>query len=134
MVPALIADTPDFDSPIDAPHPSVPEEFNIVQDHTKPGGMRGMLLLNAALLALLAAVVFGSSAGAQNPARGRGEYTMVTGGANGTNAGVVYIADVANQEMIAMLYNYNTKVMDGVGYRNLAADAAGIRNRPRPAN
>ncbi len=104
-----------------------------MQDHTKSGSMRGMLLLNAAQLALLAAVTFGSSAGAQS-ARGRGEYTMVTGGANGTNAGIVYIADVANQEVIAMVYNNNTKVMDGVGYRNLAADAASIRNRPRPAN
>lgn len=101
----------------------------------KSSGLRGLLLLNALLLAALAAVTFGSSAGAQNATRGRGEYTMVTGGANGTDAGVIYIADVANQEVIAMAYNSNTKVLDGVGYRNLAADAVSVvRNRARPAN
>lgn len=86
------------------------------------GGLRGLVLLNAALLAILAAVTFGSRAGAQS-GRGRGEYTMVTGGAMGTDAGIVYIADVQNQEIVAMVYNTNTKVLDGVGYRNLAADA-----------
>lgn len=96
--------------------------------------MRGLLLLNALLLALLAAITFGSSAGAQSGGRGRGEYTMVTGGANGSDAGIIYIADVANQELIAMVYNNNTKVLDGVGFRNLAADGAGIRNRARPSN
>ena len=102
---------------------------------TRTSGMCGLLLLNALLLAALAAVTFGSSAGAQNAVRGRGEYTMVTGGANGTDAGIIYIADVANQEVIAMAYNVNNKVLDGVGYRNLAADAANVvKNRARPAN
>ena len=60
---------------------------------------------------------------------------MVTGGANGTDAGVIYIADVANQEVIAMMYNNTNKVLDGVGYRNLAADAANVvKNRARPSN
>lgn len=103
--------------------------------YSNPRSLRGLLLLNVLLLALLAAVVFGSSAGAQNPARGRGEYTMVTGGANGSDAGIIYIADVANQELIAMVYNNNTKVLDGVGYRSLAGDAANVvRNRTRPSN
>lgn len=102
---------------------------------SKSSGLRGLLLLNALLLATLAAVTFGSSAGAQNAARGRGEYTMVTGGANGIDAGIIYIADVANQEVIAMYYNNSSKVLDGVGYRNLAADAANVvKNRARPAN
>lgn len=104
-----------------------------MQTTKKTSGMRGLLLLNALLLAVLAAVTFGSNAGAQNP-RGRGEYTMVTGGANGTDAGIIYIADVANQEMIAMTYNNSTKVLDGVGYRSLATDARSLQARARPSN
>ena len=71
-------------------------------------------------------MTFGPNAGAQNAARGRGEYTMVTGGANGTDAGIIYIADVANQEVIAMQYNGDQQVLEGVGYRNLAADAENV--------
>ncbi len=104
-----------------------------MENNVKSGGMRGLLLLNVALLAVLAAVTFGSTAGAQQGGRGRGEYTMVTGGAMGTDAGVIYIADVQNQEMIAMQYNANTKVLDGVGYRNLAADGSNVRPS-RPSN
>jgi hypothetical protein len=90
--------------------------------------------LNAALLAVLGIVAFGSAAGAQ--ARGRGEYTMVAGGVPGTDSAALYIVDVANQEMIIMTYNQQTKVLDGVGYRNLAADAANAaRGRSgRPSN
>lgn len=99
-------------------------------------GLRGLLLLNAALLGVLAAVTLSSSnAGAQSPTRGRGEYTMVAGGVNGTDASAIYIADVANQELIAMIYNNNTHVLDGVGYRNMAKDAVDVaRNRARPGS
>jgi hypothetical protein len=95
--------------------------------------LRGLLLLNAALLAVLAAVTFGSNAGAQ-AARGRGEYTMVEGGAMGSDAGIIWIADVANQEIVAMTYNNSTKRLDGVGYRNLATDAGGAVRPNRPTN
>ncbi len=104
-----------------------------MQTNNNSGGMRGLLLLNALLLGVLAFVTLGPDAGAQG-ARGRGEYTMVTGGANGTDAGVIFIADVANQELIAMTYNTNNKVLDGVGYRNMALDANNLRGRTRPSN
>lgn len=97
------------------------------------GGLRGLIALNAALLLVLAAVTFGSTATAQN--RGRGEYTMVAGGVPGSDAAAVYIVDVTNQEMIVMTWNNTTKLMDGVAYRNLAADTATVlRGRTRPAN
>ena len=83
---------------------------------------RGLLLLNVMLLALLAAVTFGSSADAQS--RVRGQYTMVAGGVNGSTSSAVYIVDVINQEMMAVTYNQNTKRLDGIGYVNLAFDAA----------
>lgn len=95
---------------------------------------RKLIALNAALLALLAAVTFGSIAYGQ--ARGRGEYTMVAGGAPGADAQVVFITDVSNQEMIAVVFNPNTKALEGIGYRSLAADAASVsrarQQRPTP--
>src|SRR5688572_605119 len=95
---------------------------NTIQNRT--GHLRGLLALNGALLVVLAAVTFGASA--QGQARNRGEYTMVAGGVNGSDADAIYIVDVANQEMIAMTYNPNSKVLDGIGYRNLAGDAGAV--------
>jgi len=94
--------------------------------------LKALLLINAALLAILGMVTFGSSALAQN--RGRGEYTMVAGGVNGANSSAAYIVDVANQEMIALTYDHNTKLLQGVGYRNLNLDAQSLLKPVRPAN
>jgi hypothetical protein len=85
------------------------------------GGLGGLIALNAALLTVLAAVTFGAAADAQG--RVRGEYTMVAGEVNGSESSAVYIADVSNQELIAIAYNINTKTLDGIAYVNLAADA-----------
>jgi hypothetical protein len=94
--------------------------------------LRFLLALNAALLMILAAVTFGSAA--QGQARGRGEYMMVAGGVQGAESNALYIIDVANQEMIVMVYNPNTRVLEGVGYRHLGSDAAAIqRARTRTA-
>ena len=49
---------------------------------------------------------------------------MVAGGLNGTDADAVFIVDVVNQEMFSVYYDYNNKLLQGLGYRNLAADAA----------
>jgi len=89
--------------------------------------VRGLLVLNLALLTLLAAVTFGSSADAQ--VRQRGEYTMVAGGANGASAGVVYVVDTVNNQLIALTYDPNSKSLVGVGSRNLARDAAQVGRR-----
>lgn len=92
------------------------------------GNIRGLIALNGALLAVLAAVTLGAAVHGQG--RNRGDYTMVSGGVPGTNASAVYIVDVTNQEMIAMVYNPNTKVLDGIAFRNLAADANSVRRGP----
>ena len=99
------------------------------RSHDQPApGTRGapgpgaLLALNGALLALLAAVTFGPSVDAQQGRR-RGDYTMVAGGVKGANSSAVYIVDTVNQEMMAVTYNQQSKTLDGVGYRNLAADA-----------
>ena len=94
--------------------------------------IRGLLVLNVGLLVVLGAVTFGANV--QGQARGRGEYTMVAADVQGADSSAVIIADVANQEIIALVYDPNTKALDGVGYRNLAADAATVqrgRNTPR---
>ena len=106
-----------------------------MQERQKAGtrtgpNLRALIAINAALLGLLALVSFAATSGAQG--RGRGEYMMVGGGANGTNSAVVYIVDAANQELIAATYNTNTKVLDAVGYRNLAADAGNFLRAQTP--
>ena len=83
--------------------------------------LRGLMALNAALLVILGAVTFGSTADAQ--VRSRGEYTMVAGNVKGANAAAVFIVDTVNQEMAVVAYNPQTKQLDGVGYANLAQDA-----------
>ena len=87
----------------------------------RPRRLWALLLLNGVLLMALAAVTFSPQAGAQ--ARPRGDYLMVSGGVAGTNAGVVYVADTVSEELIAVAYDTNGKVIEGIGYRNLAADA-----------
>jgi hypothetical protein len=86
-------------------------------------GLRGLIVLNAALLSVLGIVCLGARVEAQ-AARPRGEYLAVGGAVQGTNAEVVWIVDSVSQELIALSYDYNTKALVGVGYRNLANDAA----------
>ena len=97
------------------------KETKRVAGNRAPGRLRGLLALNGALLAILAAVTFGATADAQ--LRGRGEYTMVAGNVKGANAAAVFIVDSVNQEMVVVAYNPQTKELDGVGYANLAQDA-----------
>ena len=92
--------------------------------------LRALLALNAVLLGVLAAVTFGPAAGAQ--ARSRGAYAMVAGGAPNLQSSLVYIVDVVNQELMVVSYSGATRSLNGVAYRNLAADAAdALRSRPR---
>ncbi len=90
------------------------------------GPLGGLLLLNGVLLGALALVTFGADADAQTRGR-RGDYTMVAGGANGTaGSAAVYIVDTVNQELVAIAYNQQDNTLDGIAYRNLASDAAGL--------
>ena len=94
--------------------------------------LRALVVLNAGLLLLLAVVTFAPTAGAQY--RARGSFTMAAGRVNGADSSAVYVVDAVNQELIAVTYNPNTKLIDGIGYRNLASDAAEVlRGRSRPA-
>jgi len=88
----------------------------------------GLIALNAALAATLAAVTLGASATAQS-ARTRGDYLMVGGRVNGVDGAAVFVIDSSNQEMIAVSLNNTSKKLDGVGYRNLASDAVQLAGR-----
>ena len=92
-------------------------------------GLHGLIVLNVALLALLAWITFPSRAEAQS--RRNGLYSIVGGTVNGAPTGVAYIVDEVNQEMVAVSWNDTTKKLVGLGYANLAADAAKF-NRSRP--
>lgn len=103
-------------------------------DRSSRPSIRGLLILNAALLGVLAVVSVGPSVGAQAD-RMRGDFTMVAGGVNGSDADAVYIIDTTNQRMIAATYERNNNRMQGIGFRDLAADAAELARSPvRPGN
>lgn len=87
----------------------------------RPRGMGGLIGLNAALLGALAVVTFAGVAMAQG-FRARGLYHAVVGSAPGTEAGIIYVVDETNQQMIAFTYDPNTKKLVGVGGRDLAVD------------
>jgi hypothetical protein len=94
------------------------------------GTLRALLAVNAVLLVLLATVTLGPAVNAQ--ARSRGSYTMVAGGVRNSQSSVVYIVDAVNQELAVVTYNGTTRTLDGINYRNLAADAADVGSgRPR---
>lgn len=83
---------------------------------------RGLVALNVALALGLALVTLAPSADAQRAARARGDYTMVAGAINGSTSHAIYIVDGANQEMVALRWNESSKSLDGIGFRDLAAD------------
>jgi hypothetical protein len=94
-------------------------------------GRRGLLALNAVLLAVLAVFTWGPLAGAQNaaPARARGDYTMVAGKTNAGGPSAVYIVDSSNQELVALRWDQGKQQMVGLGYRSLQGDTRAIPGR-----
>jgi hypothetical protein len=85
---------------------------------------RGLILLNAALLGVLALVAFSPRADAQAPrARAKGQYAMVSGKVQGVTESVIYIADAANEQLAAARYDRSRKSLNVIGVRDLAADA-----------
>lgn len=95
------------------------------QETPRGARLRGLLVLNAALLLVMAAVTFAPAAGAQ-AGRARGEYLMVSGYINGSEPQLVYIVDATNQQMVAVRYRQDLRVLEGLSARNLRADSAEI--------
>ncbi|MHC5023826.1 MAG: hypothetical protein ACYTGG_07930 [Planctomycetota bacterium] len=90
-------------------------------------GLAGLLVLNVALLLVLAAVSFSPPAEAQQ--RARAHYTAVAGMVNGADSGVVYIADVTNQKLLALTFDPSTNALRGIASADLAADATRVARR-----
>lgn len=90
--------------------------------------------LNVALLMALGAVTLATRAGAQpdarDGARGRGEYTLVSGRIQGATTHTIYVLDAANQELVALSWNRNSNSPEVIGFRSLADDARYLQ-RPR---
>ncbi len=84
---------------------------------------QGLVLLNGAILAALAAVTLGPSAGAQTDRR-RGEFSIVSGSVKGSDAAVVWIVDSVNQDLVAVIWNAQQNKLEGLGYRDLMADVS----------
>lgn len=93
---------------------------------------RGLVALNAVLLAGLAVVTLEPMAGAQmgTPiSRARGEYSVVAGASIGGVSSVIYVLDSANRELIALNWNDSIKSLEGVGYRDLSVDSSSDPDR-----
>lgn len=90
--------------------------------HARLWSVRGLILLNAVLLAVLAAVVCSPGAVARPPApeRARGSYTMVGGKVIGSPEDAVYVVDAANQELVALKWERSRKSLKAIGYQSLA--------------
>jgi hypothetical protein len=88
-------------------------------------GRRGLIAINGALLAALAAITFVPLATGQ-PAfsRARGVYTMVSGRTMSGGPAAVYIIDSSNQEMVGLRWDQGKQSLMGLGYRNFAGDGA----------
>jgi len=87
--------------------------------------MRGLLLLNGALVGCLALVTLSSSVTAQQqaPTRAPGDYTMVAGEVQGQTAAGIYIVDATNRELVAVFWDQSRRKLQAIGYRDLADDA-----------
>jgi hypothetical protein len=92
--------------------------------HLKP--KHALILLNALLLVVLGAVTLGPGARAQS-ARSRGQYLMVGGRYVQNQAGVAYILDQSNQELISLSWNDSARNLFGVGYRSLPREIEQIQ-------
>jgi len=91
---------------------------------------QGLVLLNAALLAGLAAVSLGPRAFAQSDRR-RAQYVITAGTVKGTETAAIWIIDETNQDLIALAWNNQQGQLDGLGYRDLVADASSLVGRGR---
>ncbi len=90
-------------------------------------GLRGLILVNGALLLLLAFVTFGSPVTAQF--RASGVYHGVSATASGVESGVIVVVDETNQGMIGLGFDPNSGKLVPAGKRDLAADVAALRGQ-----
>jgi len=83
--------------------------------------IHALVVVNGLLLAVLAGVVFGPRATAQE--RRRAEYAMTSGTIKGADASAIWIVDQTNLDLIAIIWDGNAGRIVGLGYRDLTNDA-----------
>jgi len=90
----------------------------------KTTSRNGLLALNTALIAVLAAISLVPVSDAQVPAQG--QYLAVSGKLNGLTSGVVYIIDTQRNggDLTASTWSQNANRIVILGKRSFSADAA----------
>lgn len=90
--------------------------------------LRNLVALNLALVGGVAALWLTNPVHAQpevnTPAlgRGRGEYLMIGSTVPGSNASLIQILDVSNQELITLKWDQGRRAYVVSGYRSLGGD------------
>ena len=91
--------------------------------------LKGLVLLNGLMLAILAAMTFAPTAEAQQ--RFRGKYAMVSGRAQGSVPYLLYIVDQNSRQMVAVRYNVQQNLLEGMGYADLVKDGVSVRQNSK---
>lgn len=94
---------------------------------SQPSGLRGLLFVNAALVAALGFMTFAAPSFAQY--RAPGIYHGVSATAGGFDSGVIVVVDESNQAMIGLSFDPNTGKFAPAGKRDLAVDSMNLRSR-----
>lgn len=91
--------------------------------HRRP--LKSLLTLNLVLLGILTLVSLpvGGAAAQSERARSRGQYIMVNARIQGISESGIYVVDSANQELLVLRWDNSRRVLRGIGYRDLNADA-----------
>ncbi|MHC4995809.1 MAG: hypothetical protein ACYTGQ_12225 [Planctomycetota bacterium] len=86
--------------------------------------LAGLVVLNIALLAVLALVSFDTpQAEAQlGGMRGGNNYVMVSGRVRGSTQDSLYITDVSRGAMLAITYDQNQKNLKALAWRDIGSD------------
>ena len=92
---------------------------------------KGLIALNAALLGALALVTLAPGAEAQRQKRLAGQYAMLDGKIQGSQEAAVYVFDSANFELLALRWDRSRKVLNTLGYRDVAEDMTQAQRRDR---
>ena len=91
--------------------------------------LKGLVLLNGLMLVILAAMTFAPTAEAQQ--RFRGKYAMVSGRAQGSVPYLLYIVDQNSRQMVAVHYNVQQNLLEGMGYADLVKDGVSVRQNSK---
>ncbi|CAN5870819.1 hypothetical protein BH11PLA1_BH11PLA1_15480 [soil metagenome] len=83
-----------------------------------------LLAVNCLLLIALGAAALGQGVSPLAASRARGQYVVVPGKILGSPTNAIYILDTANEELVAVRWNKTGQRLDGIGFRDIIADAA----------